>query len=141
MQRVRRIRSYEREGTGLQELRARIAELLPSAEELGAPPEPAGVVVHRIEGIGDGFAVEVETDGAFRVRGKRIERVAAQTNFEIEESAEQTKKNLKAAQDKAAETGDAVSKDAEEAAKKTEKTLKERAEEIKRDIDKGAARK
>ena len=82
------------EGTGLKELRARIAELLPSADELGAPPEPAGVVVHRIEGMGDGFAVEVESDGAFRVRGKRIERVAAQTNFEIEESAERFQREL-----------------------------------------------
>jgi GTP-binding protein len=82
------------DGTGLKELRARIAELLPSAEELGAPPEPAGVVVHRIEGMGDGFAVEVESDGAFRVRGKRIERVAAQTNFEIEESAERFQREL-----------------------------------------------
>ncbi len=82
------------DGTGLKELRARIAELLPSAEELGAPPEPAGVVVHRIEGMGDGFAVEVESDGAFRIRGKRIERVAAQTNFEIEESAERFQREL-----------------------------------------------
>src|SRR6185503_1507248 len=82
------------DGTGLKELRARIAELLPSAEELGAPPEPAGVVVHRIEGMGDGFAVEVESDGAFRVRGKRIERVAGQTNFEIEESAERFQREL-----------------------------------------------
>jgi len=82
------------DGTGLKELRARIAELLPSADELGAPPEPAGVVVHRIEGMGDGFAVEVESDGAFRVRGKRIERVAAQTNFEIEESAERFQREL-----------------------------------------------
>ena len=82
------------DGTGLKELRARIAELLPSAEELGAPPEPAGVVVHRIDAIGDGFLVERDADGAFRVRGKRIERVAAQTNFEIEESAERFQREL-----------------------------------------------
>ena len=82
------------DGTGLPELRARIAELLPNAGELGAPPEPAGVVVHRIEGMTDGFVVEVESDGTFRVRGKRIERVAAQTNFEIEESAERFQREL-----------------------------------------------
>ena len=46
------------------------------------PPEPAGVVVHRIESLGDGFVVEREPDGAFRVRGRRIERIAAQTDFE-----------------------------------------------------------
>ncbi|TMF35798.1 MAG: GTPase ObgE [Chloroflexi bacterium] len=82
------------EGTGLAELRARIADLLPGAAELGSPPEPAGVVVHRIEAMGDGFAVDVEADGAYRVRGKRIERIAAQTNFEIEESADRFQREL-----------------------------------------------
>jgi GTP-binding protein len=82
------------DGTGLVELRARLAELLPDAAEMGSPPEPAGVVVHRIEAMSDGFSVEVESDGAFRVRGKRIERVAAQTNFEIEESAERFQREL-----------------------------------------------
>jgi GTP-binding protein len=58
------------------------------------PPEPAGVVVHRIEPSDDGFAVETESDGAFRVRGKRIERIAAQTNFDVEESADRFQKSL-----------------------------------------------
>ncbi len=80
-------------GEGLADLRARLAEMLPSAEELGAPPEPAGVVVHRIEAMGDGFVVSLEGD-AFRVRGKRIERIAAQTNFEVEESAERFQRDL-----------------------------------------------
>jgi GTP-binding protein len=82
------------EGTGLTELRERIAALLPAASELEAPPEPAGVVVHRIETLDGGFAVETEPDGAFRVRGKRIERIAAQTNFDVEESAERFQKAL-----------------------------------------------
>jgi GTP-binding protein len=82
------------EGTGLDVLRARIAELLPDATELGAPPEPAGVVVHRIEAMGDGFSVERVEDGVYRVRGKRIERIAAQTNFEVEESAERFQRDL-----------------------------------------------
>jgi GTP-binding protein len=82
------------EGTGLAELRARIADLLPEADELGVPPEPAGVVVHRIEPADDQFTVETETDGAYRVRGKRIERLAAQTNFDVEESAERFQKAL-----------------------------------------------
>jgi GTPase len=67
---------------------------LPSAEELDAPPEPAGVVVHRIEAMGDGFSVERLEDGLFRVRGKRIERIAAQTNFDVEESAERFQRDL-----------------------------------------------
>ena len=80
-------------GEGLDGLRAAISGLLPDAAELAAPPEPAGVVVHRIEGMGDRFVVERE-NGAFRVRGKRIERLAAQTNFEIEESAERFQRDL-----------------------------------------------
>ncbi|HET9614923.1 MAG TPA: GTPase ObgE [Candidatus Limnocylindrales bacterium] len=82
------------DGTGLPELRIRIAAMLPDAAELRGPREPAGVVVHRIEAIGDGFAVEVEDDGAFRIRGKRIERIAAQTNFDVEESAERFQREL-----------------------------------------------
>jgi GTP-binding protein len=81
-------------GEGLDPFRARVAALLPSAEELEAPPEPAGVVVHRIDAMGDGFLVERDVDGAFRVRGKRIERIAAQTNFDVEESAERFQRDL-----------------------------------------------
>jgi len=73
-------------GERLGDLRRDLARLLPSADELAAPPEPAGVVVHRIEAMGDGFLVERE-DGAFRVRGRRIERLASQTDFDNEESA------------------------------------------------------
>jgi GTP-binding protein len=81
-------------GEGLATFRARLAELLPSAEELEAAPEPAGVVVHRIDSMLDGFVVERDGDGAFRVRGKRIERIAAQTNFDVEESAERFQRDL-----------------------------------------------
>ena len=80
-------------GDGIPALRERLAEMLPAADELDAPPEPAGVVVHRIEAMTDGFAVDREGD-AFRVRGKRIERLAAQTNFEVEESAERFQRDL-----------------------------------------------
>jgi len=52
-------------GTGLDHLRARVADLLPSAAELAAPPEPAGVVVHRIDSMADGFAVERDFAGQF----------------------------------------------------------------------------
>jgi len=82
------------DGTGLDALRDRIADLLPAADELDAPPEPSGVVVHRIEAMGDGFSVEQLEEGVFRVRGKRIERVAAQTNFDVEESAERFQRDL-----------------------------------------------
>jgi GTP-binding protein len=81
------------DGAGIDELRRRLGDLLPGADELGVPPEPAGVVVHRIEPASDGFSVEIE-DGAYRVRGKRIERIAAQTNFDVEESAERFQRDL-----------------------------------------------
>ncbi len=81
-------------GEGLDPFRARVAALLPSFEELAEPPEPAGVVVHQIDAMADGFAIERDEDGAFRVRGKRIERIAAQTNFDVEESAERFQRSL-----------------------------------------------
>ncbi|GIW19825.1 MAG: GTPase Obg [Chloroflexota bacterium] len=81
-------------GTGLEELRRRLADLLPPAEVLAGPPEPAGVVVHRLEAVGDAFAVEREPDGAFRVRGRRIERLTAMTDFENEESAARFQRDL-----------------------------------------------
>ncbi|MEO8462053.1 MAG: GTPase ObgE [Chloroflexota bacterium] len=81
-------------GEGIPEFRAVLASLLPSVEELAEPPEPSGVVVHRIDTLEDGFSVEREPDGAFRVRGKRAERAAAQTNFDVEESTERFQRDL-----------------------------------------------
>ncbi len=76
-----------RDGLGLDVLLDSLAKLLPDAETLASPGEPAGVVVHRFESMGDGFAVERDTDGAYRVRGRKVERLVAQTDFENEESA------------------------------------------------------
>ena len=81
-------------GEGLDAFRVDVAGLLSDAEALEAPPEPAGVVVHRIESMPDRFVVERDGDGAFRVRGKRIERIASQTDFDIEESAERFQRDL-----------------------------------------------
>ena len=39
----------------------------------------------------------IEPDGAFRVSGRRIERLAAQTDFDVEESAERFQRDLAAA--------------------------------------------
>jgi GTP-binding protein len=75
-------------------LRDQLAAMLPPIDEFDAPPEPAGVVVHRIDAMRDGFVVERDEDEAYRVRGKRIERVAAQTNFDVEESAERFQREL-----------------------------------------------
>jgi len=81
-------------GEGIAALQERLTALLPTAEAMAEPPEPAGVVVHRIDALRDGFVVETEADGVLRVRGKRIERIAAQTDFEIEESAERFQRDL-----------------------------------------------
>jgi GTPase len=80
-------------GEGLDALRAAVGALLPDADGLAEPVEPAGVVVHRLEAAGDGFALDVD-DGTLRVQGKRIERLVAQTNFDNEESAERFQREL-----------------------------------------------
>ncbi len=80
-------------GEGLDDLRARIAGLLPSATEMAEPAEPTGVVIHRPEAVDVGFSVARDGDG-FRVRGRRVERLANQTDFENDESAERFQKEL-----------------------------------------------
>ncbi|HEY8167239.1 MAG TPA: GTPase ObgE [Candidatus Limnocylindrales bacterium] len=79
--------------TGLDALVQQLAALLPDAAAMAAPPTPTGVVVHRFDAMRDGFAVAREADG-FRVTGRRIERLAAQTDFEVEESAERFQRDL-----------------------------------------------
>jgi GTP-binding protein len=81
-------------GEGIGDLRARLAALLPSALELARPPEPAGVVVHRLDAAAGAASVTRDGDGAFRVTGRRIERLAAQTDFAIEESADRFQRDL-----------------------------------------------
>ena len=81
------------EGEGIQELRALLGKLLPNAAELSEAPHSDGVVVHHIESVGDSFRVDVEDD-IYVVHGKKIELVAAQTNFDVEESAERFQREL-----------------------------------------------
>ena len=81
------------EGQGIAELRTHLASLLPDAAELSEPPRSEGVVVHHIESVGDSFRVDIE-DGVYVVRGKKIELLASQTNFDVEESAERFQREL-----------------------------------------------
>jgi GTP-binding protein len=81
-------------GAGIDELRTAVAGLLPSGDEQAELPAPTGVVVHRIEGAPEAFSVELDGDGAFRLRGRRIELLAAQTNFGIDESADRFQREL-----------------------------------------------
>jgi GTP-binding protein len=80
-------------GEGLAELRERVAQMLPSFDELAEPAEPAGIVIHRLESAGNTFTA-TRVDGVLTVHGRRIERLAAQTNFDNEESAERFQRDL-----------------------------------------------
>ncbi|MEA2623859.1 MAG: GTPase [Chloroflexota bacterium] len=83
-----------RETEGFDQLLDALARLLPDQATLASPGEPVGVVIHRVESAGTGFAVERELDGAYRVRGRGVERLVAQTDFENEESAERFQRAL-----------------------------------------------
>jgi GTP-binding protein len=80
-------------GEGLDALCDAVGDLLPDAAGLAEPADPAGVVIHRIEAAGDGFTVELD-DAGYIVLGRRIERLAHQTNFDNEESAERFQRDL-----------------------------------------------
>ena len=81
-------------GAGLATFRTAIAALLPVMDAAAAELEPADVVVHRIDAAPDRVTVRRESAGVFRVIGRRIERLAAQTDFSIEESAERFQRDL-----------------------------------------------
>ena len=81
-------------GAGIDRLRAALADLLPAGDEADALPEPSGIVVHRLDAAPDRVTVRREAAGVFRVMGRRIERLAAQTNFDIEESADRFQRDL-----------------------------------------------
>jgi GTP-binding protein len=80
-------------GEGMGAFRSAIAELLPPLED-DTLPEPSGIVVHRLDAAPDRVTVRRESEGVYRVVGRRIERLAAQTDFEIEESAERFQRDL-----------------------------------------------
>jgi GTP-binding protein len=81
-------------GEGIPALQEALAALLPHGEDADALPEPSGIVVHRLDAAPDRVTVRRESAGVFRVIGTRIERLASQTNFDIEESAERFQRDL-----------------------------------------------
>ena len=82
------------DGQGLDELRAALFAALRAADRSReAEPAPAEVRVHRFDPLAEGFEVLAEGD-ALRVRGRRIERAAARTDFENEESRERFQRQL-----------------------------------------------
>jgi GTP-binding protein len=62
----------------------RAAQLL--AELPPAPPAEGEIPVYRAAEDPAAFAIERESDGAWRVRGKRIERAAEMTYWELDEA-------------------------------------------------------
>ena len=73
------------DGTGLDELRARLATALDEAAERASEPEDPERVVHRFDPLASGWQVVTEGDG-LRVQGRRVETAAARTDFENDES-------------------------------------------------------
>ena len=51
-------------------------------------------MVHRLDAAPDRVTIRRESEGVYRVVGRRIERLAAQTDFSIEESAERFQRDL-----------------------------------------------
>ncbi|TMB55882.1 MAG: DUF1967 domain-containing protein [Chloroflexi bacterium] len=79
-------------GTGLAELRRRLAASLAEAESVPAAPS-AEMRVHRFDPLEAGWEVIAEGEG-LRVRGRRIETTAARTDFTNAESRERFQRLL-----------------------------------------------
>ena len=73
------------DGTGLDELRTRLAAALDEGRRHAAATPVEGMRVHRFDPLEEGWEVVAEADG-LRVRGRRIETAAVRTDFENEES-------------------------------------------------------
>jgi len=82
------------EGLGIPGLLGDLARLLPDADELSQPGDPAGVVVHRPEGDRGSWSIDHDADDVIRVRGRKLERLVTMTDFENEESAERFQREL-----------------------------------------------
>jgi GTP-binding protein len=80
-------------GQGVQALMRRALELLEALPDVGLAPE--GPAVFRPAEQEDAFMVEREGDG-WRVRGVRVERVAAMTPFVLPEAAARFQRQLRA---------------------------------------------
>jgi GTPase len=74
------------DGTGLDELRTRLAAALDEAHATeAAEPSDDERIVHRFDPLAEGWQVVAEGDD-LRVQGRRVETAAARTDFENDES-------------------------------------------------------
>ena len=82
------------DGTGLDELRRAIDHALGDAVTQAAEnPPPVEMRIHRFDPLESGWQVIAE-DGALRILGRRVERTAARTDFDNEESRERFQRTL-----------------------------------------------
>ena len=84
------------DGQGLEALQLALADALHAAERATVPSQGRAtddVRVYRFDPLAEGFEVIAEGD-ALRVRGRRIERAAARTNFENAESRDRFQRQL-----------------------------------------------
>jgi GTP-binding protein len=82
------------DGTGLDELRAALAQALAAASrEAVDETRDAPVRIHRFDPLDAGWQVVAE-DGALRVQGRRIESAAARIDFDNEESRDRFQRTL-----------------------------------------------
>jgi GTP-binding protein len=81
------------DGTGLDVLRAALADALVEADRLPESVAPPARRVHRFDPTADGWEVVAEADG-LRVRGRGIERTAARTDFTNPESRDRFQRRL-----------------------------------------------
>jgi len=82
------------DGTGLDELRRAIdAALGDAVTQASENPPPVEMRVHRFDPLESGWQVIAE-DEALRVLGRRVERTAARTDFENDESRERFQRTL-----------------------------------------------
>ena len=81
------------DGEGLDELRDAVADLLPDSDALAEPPDPPASWSTASRRRATASPSSARTASTW-CAGKRIERIAAQTNFENEESAERFQRDL-----------------------------------------------
>ncbi|MBI4491696.1 MAG: GTPase ObgE [Chloroflexi bacterium] len=99
-------------GEGLDALLAELSRILASLPPEQAAPPPS-VKVYRLEPEQVGWTIERE-DGAFRVRGRQVERAVAMTDLENAEALERLQRTLgrmgvfKALEEAGVEAGDTV---------------------------------
>jgi GTPase len=88
-------------GLGVEDLRRAIVRAIPDERDAGTPalePEFEPLAEHRVyrPGVDEGFSVERMAPGAYRVSGRRVERLVARHDLENEEALRHIEERLTA---------------------------------------------